>query len=583
MEQLTDAIARHDHLYYNLDTPEIDDAAYDALRRKLDKLETEYPEEIQTNSPRYRVGVEPVSGFQKVRHKTPMMSLDKVLSDQELNGFLKRTYHFLNDDTWIDFVAEPKIDGISVSLIYKNGVLTCALLRGDGQIGQDITQNVKTIRDIPLTIDAENIEVRGEIYIEKDAFSTLNKMLAQKEEPVFANPRNAAAGSVKLLEARIVAKRPLRFFAYYLMEDTSIDQWNSLKKLEQLGFKVCSHIQLCRNLKNIQNYYKIMMKFRSNFPYDMDGTVFKVNDAHLQRRLGFSNRTPRFAIAYKFPPKQGQTTIKDIIIQVGRTGTLTPVAVLNPINIGGVWIQRASLNNADAILRKDIRIGDLVTLQRSGDVISHVIAAQRQKGSYSLPFHFPKTCPSCATPVHRDHVVIYCPNVHGCRAQIKEHIKHFVSCKAFNIDRLGKNKVAFLYDNGYIKSIADIFTLAQHKTKLVKEPGWGALSVENLLKTIDKARTIRLDRFIYALGIPMMSEISSCLLSKHFGYINNFINSNQNDLYNLDLGCGIGPHRKQELSYFLKHNKSLLQTLLTHVTVTPDGSVANWPGTKGSR
>jgi DNA ligase (NAD+) len=566
IQQLTNEIARHDHLYYNLDAPEIDDAAYDALRRELDKLETEYPEEIQSNSPRYRVGIEPISEFQKVRHNVPMMSLDNVFSDQELDEFLKRTHRFLNDDTWIDFVAEPKIDGLSASLIYEHGVLTRALTRGDGQTGEDITQNVKTIRDIPLTIDAHNIEIRGEIYMEKDAFSALNKTRAQNDEPLFANPRNAAAGSVRQLDPRIVAKRPLRFFAYYIQDDTINNQWNNLEKLKQLGFKVCAQIQLCQNLQDVQSYYQIMMKIRLDLPYDIDGVVFKINDATLQKRLGTVGRTPRFAIAYKFPPQQGQTTIEDIIVQVGRTGTLTPVAILKPLNIGGVWVQRASLHNADEILRKDIQIGDLVTVQRAGDVIPQVIAAQRQ--TLSRPFHFPKACPVCATSVHRDQVAIYCPNVHGCHAQIKEHIEHFVSRNAFNIEGLGKNSVAFLYDNDYIKSVADIFTLAQHKAKLVEEPGWGTLSVENLLKAIDKARAINLDRFIYALGIPMIGEVTAGLLAKHFERIENFLHSSQDDLDTLEIG-GVGPISKQELSYFLKHNKPLLQALLRHITVTP--------------
>lgn len=575
IQQLIDDIARHDNLYYNLDTPEIDDATYDALRRELDQLETMYPEEILPNSPRYRVGIASVSEFQKVQHQVPMLSLDNVFSDQELDDFLKRTHRFLNDETWIDFVAEPKIDGLSASLIYENSMLTRVVTRGDGQTGEDITQNAKTIRDIPLILGngaafldkdatSKHREIRGEIYMEKEAFSVLNETRAQNNEPLFANPRNAAAGSVRQLDPRIVAKRPLRFFAYYyLMQDDSTNQWDNLKKLEQLGFKICRQIKLCQNLQDVQNYYQTIMKIRSDLPYDIDGVVFKINDAVIQNRLGTIGRTPRFAIAYKFPPQQGQTTLEDIIVQVGRNGTLTPVAVLKPINIGGVWIQRASLHNADEIVRKDIHIGDLVTVKRAGDVIPQIVNAQRQKSSRY--FHFPETCPVCNTPVHRDQVAIYCPNVHGCPAQTKEHIEHFVSRNAFDIDGLGKNSVAFLYDNGYIKSVADIFTLTQRKEKLETEPGWGNLSVENLLKAIDQARTINLDRFIYALGIPMIGEVTAGLLAKHFGDINNFFYSDQDTL---DI-TGVGPISKQELSYFLEHNKPLLHALLLHVTVTP--------------
>lgn len=566
IQQLTNDIARHDNLYYNLDAPVVDDATYDALRRELDELETEYPEEILPNSPRYRVGIAPVSEFQKVPHQVPMLSLDNVFSDQELDEFLKRTHRFLNDETWIDFVAEPKIDGLSASLIYENGVLVRVVTRGDGQTGEDITQNAKTIHDIPLAIDEQNVEIRGEIYMEKDAFAALNETRAQNDEPLFANPRNAAAGSVRQLDPRIVAKRPLRFFAYYLMHNAQIDQWDNLKKLEQLGFKICTQIKLCQRLQDIQNYYQTMMKMRSALSYDIDGVVFKINDTTLQQRLGTIGRTPRFAIAYKFPPQHGQTTLDDIIVQVGRNGTLTPVAVLKPINIGGVWIQRASLHNADEIQRKNIHIGDLVTVKRAGDVIPQIVNAQRQTAS--RPFHFPATCPVCNTPVHRDQVAIYCPNVHGCHAQIKEHIEHFVSRNAFNIDGLGKNNVAFLYDNNYIKSIIDIFTLQQHKARLEAEPGWGILSVENLLTAIDRARVINLDRFIYALGIPMIGEVTAGLLARHFGNINHFLHSDQDILDALEIG-GVGPIAKQELSYFLEHNKPLLQALLSHVIVTP--------------
>jgi DNA ligase (NAD+) len=623
IQQLTDDIVRHDNLYYNFDAPEIDDAAYDALRRELDQLETAYPEEIRPNSPRFRVGIAPISDFQKVKHNVPMLSLDNVFSDQELDEFLKKTYRFLNNESWINFVAEPKIDGLSASLIYENGTLVRVVTRGDGHTGEDITQNAKTIRDIPLMIrsvildkvrqhhdrgpicqikdeifpvtsgktsdmvengssvsgashlaedDKPNrIEIRGEIYMEKDAFAALNDVRAKNEESLFANPRNAAAGSVRLLDSRVVAKRPLRFFAYYLMQQDTLNQWDHLENLKQLGFKVCTQIQLCQGLQDVQKYYQTMMKIRSDLTYDIDGVVFKINDAEIQKRLGTVGRTPRFAIAYKFPPEQGQTTLEDIIVQVGRNGTLTPVALLKPISIGGVWIQRASLHNADEIARKDIHIGDLVTVQRAGDVIPQVIAAERQVGS--CPFIFPKTCPVCDTPVHRDQVAIYCPNVHQCPAQIKEHIEHFVSRNAFNIDGLGKNSVAFLYDNGYIQSVADIFTLAQRKTKLEAEPGWGALSIENLLKAIDYARTINLDRFIYALGIPMIGEVAAGLLAKHFVSIDNFLHG---DADTLDIG-GMGPISKQELSYFLEHNKPLLQGLLSHITITPHVTRADLP------
>lgn len=564
IQQLTDDIARHDNLYYNFDAPEIDDAAYDALRRELDQLETEYPEEIRPNSPCYRVGIAPISDFQKVKHNVPMLSLDNVFSDQEMDEFLKKTYRFLNDESWIDFVAEPKIDGLSASLIYENGTLVRVVTRGDGHTGEDITQNAKTIRDIPLVLaEDDHIEIRGEIYMEKDAFAALNDARAKNDESLFANPRNAAAGSVRQLDSRVVAKRPLRFFAYYLMDQDALNQWGHLKKLKKLGFKVCTQIQLCQSLQDVQKYYQTMMKSRSNLPYDIDGVVFKINDAQIQKRLGTVGRTPRFAIAYKFPPQQGQTTLEDIIVQVGRNGTLTPVALLKPISIGGVWIQRASLHNADEIVRKDIHIGDLVTVQRAGDVIPQVIAAERQLGSRS--FIFPETCPVCDTPVHRDQVAIYCPNVHGCHAQIKEHIEHFVSRNAFNIDGLGKNSVAFLYDNGYIQSVADIFTLAENKGKLEVEPGWGAVSVENLLKAIDQARTINLDRFIYALGIPMIGEVTAGLLAKHFVSIENFLHG---DVEILDIG-GVGPISKQELSYFLEHNRPLLKALLNHIIITP--------------
>ena len=564
IRQLTDEIAHHDNLYYNIAKPEIDDATYDRLRRELDTLETEYPEEIRPNSPRYRVGMAPLSVFQKVAHKIPMLSLDNVFSNEELLDFLKRTTRFLNDGTFHDFVAEPKIDGLSASLIYKNGILTRVATRGDGNVGEDITQNAKTIRDIPLTISVSvDVEVRGEIYMEKEAFEKLNEERGKNAEPLFANPRNAAAGSIRQLDPRIVAKRPLRFFAYYIYGSESKGQWHDLHELKELGFQVSKKIELCHQVKALEDYFHNMSLIRADLPYDVDGVVFKINDIKLQKRLGTVGRVPRFAIAYKFPAEEGQTTLEKIIVQVGRNGTLTPVAILKPINIGGVLIQRATLHNADEIKRKHIHVGDLVTVKRAGDVIPQITAAKRQE--YSREFIFPDRCPVCHTKTHHDQATIYCPNVHGCSAQIKEHIRHFASRNALNIDGLGENNVAFLYDKGYIKSVADLFTLKERKNELEKEQGWGVLSVSNLLKAIDKSSQVRLDRFIYALGIPMIGEISSELLAKHFRTIDYFFHVHKNDF---DIS-GIGPVAKEELFYFLEHNKELLHKLLMHITVMP--------------
>ena len=530
--ELVQAILHHDRLYHQMDTPEISDADYDALRRELESIEAQYPDLATLDSPTRTVGAAPAAGFGKVKHVVPMLSLGNAFSADDVADFITRIRNFLNlgEDEKVELAAEPKIDGLSCSLRYEGGRLVMAATRGDGAEGEDITANVRTIADIPQQLSGtppDVIEVRGEIYMRRDAFAALNVAQESAGKSPFANPRNAAAGSVRQLDPAITAARPLCFFAYALgqvSEKIGSTQWAIRQALKSWGFVEAEPARLCAGIDDVLAYYNDVAAARAEIPFDIDGVVYKVNRLDLQERLGFVSRAPRWAIAHKFPAEQAVTRLNDIIIQVGRTGALTPVAVLEPITVGGVVVSRATLHNEDEIARKDVRIGDHVVIQRAGDVIPQILSVvmERRTGD-SRPFIFPDTCPVCGSQAVRadGEVVRRCTGGLICEAQAVERLKHFVSRNGFDIEGLGDKIIAEFWADGRVRTPGDLFRLAerdaQESEKLQDREGWGVQSVKNLFAGIESRRTIDLDRLIYALGIRQVGEATAKRLAASYG------------------------------------------------------------------
>jgi DNA ligase (NAD+) len=589
---LAEEIAYHDKRYYTEDEPEISDADYDALRQRNRAIEMRFPHLIRPDSPSLRVGSKPASGFAKVVHKTPMLSLDNAMSEEEVSEFFDRARRFLGlaRSASIPVVAEPKIDGLSCSLTYINGRLHQAATRGDGFVGEDITENIRTLAEIPQQLQKSgqkiSLEIRGEVYMQRSDFQKLNEEQAQKGEKIFANPRNAAAGSLRQLDASITAKRPLRFFAYGTGE--TLTDWQThediLASLKEWGFPVSSMVRRCDNLEDVFHYYQEMQAMRADLPYEIDGVVYKINDLEWQRRLGFVARAPRFAIAHKFPPAQGQTRLKAITIQVGRTGVLTPVAELEPIGIGGVIVSRATLHNRDELKRKDIREGDRVMVQRAGDVIPQVVQVMDpERQDRADPFIFPERCPVCHSHVVQDvgGVAIRCTGGLVCPAQVCSRLRHFVSRYAFDIEGFGNKSIELFYREGLICTPADIFTLEQRNrnsaTPLQTWEGWGVKSAENLFAAIQRARRIPLHRFIYALGILQIGEATAKLLASHYGSYQRWKEAMcqaaqdpdseaYQELIRID---GIGPSIAADLLAFFQeeHNLDVLKALEKEVVI----------------
>lgn len=534
---LVKAIRHHDALYYQKDAPEISDADYDALRAELEALEAKYPDLVTPESPTQTVGAGVSSGFKKVRHAVPMLSLSNAFEDQDVFDFIERVRNFLNlKDASIVVVAEPKIDGLSCSLRYEGGKLAMAATRGDGAEGEDITANIRTVKDVPHILKGDPpdiLEVRGEIYMRRDEFAALNAAQEKAGKPVFANPRNAAAGSVRQLDPKISAARPLHFFGYALgASSTPIadSQWDIRKKLKSYGFAEAELSQLCETAEDILAYYRKVMEGRADIPYDIDGVVYKVNRLDWQDRLGFVSRAPRWAIAHKFPAQQAVTALKDIVIQVGRTGTLTPVAELEPVTVGGVVVSRATLHNEDEIARKDVRVGDHVIVQRAGDVIPQIVGVVMDKRkSGAKKFVFPDTCPVCGSKAVREEgeVARRCTGGLICGAQAVERLKHFVSRNAFDIEGLGDKIINEFWIEGLVRTPGDIFRLAENDAKSIAQlknrEGWGAQSVKKLFDAIEARRTIGLERFIYALGIPQVGEATAKKLAANYGSFDNWV------------------------------------------------------------
>ncbi|NKB20212.1 MAG: NAD-dependent DNA ligase LigA [Alphaproteobacteria bacterium] len=538
LAQLASEIAEHDLSYHQNDAPTISDADYDALRRRNQDIEARFPNLVRADTPSEKVGATASSGFAKVQHAVPMLSLGNAFNDEDVHDFFGRVRRFLGleDEEQIDVVAEPKIDGLSISLRYENGKFVMAATRGDGQEGENVTANVATMDEISETIAAavpDVIEVRGEVYLGHAAFQAINEQRERDDEATFANPRNAAAGSLRQLDSTITAQRPLQMFAYAwgeLAEPVAETQWEFLQALKRWGFPVNPLARICNNAEVAVAYHQEISELRADLDYDIDGIVYKVNRLDWQQRLGFVSRAPRWAIAHKFPAEKAQTVLQEITIQVGRTGALTPVANLAPITVGGVVVSRATLHNADEIERKGIREGDTVIIQRAGDVIPQVVEVlQDKRPDDSKPFLFPNHCPECGSLAVRepDEAVIRCTGGLICPAQKLERLKHFVSRQAFDIDGLGGKHIDAFQAEGLVNTPGDIFRLRENHEQLRKREGWGDKSVDNLLASIEQRRTIPLERFIYALGIRQVGQATGRQLALHYGSLVAWISAMQ--------------------------------------------------------
>jgi DNA ligase (NAD+) len=532
-KRLSDEIGHHDKLYHEKDAPEISDGEYDKLRQRLKAIEAKFPQLVDMFSPTQRVAPTPTTAFAKVTHRRPMLSLDNAFSEEELQDFIGRVRRGLERETdlaadaEIALACEPKIDGLSISLRYEDGVFTVGATRGDGTTGEDVTANLRTVKDIPHELKGKfprSIDVRGEVYMERKAFDAMNKRQQAEGEKTFANPRNAAAGSLRQLDSDITASRPLRFFAYAWGEaEPRIWKTHSeyLKLLKGWGFKVNPLSKLCRTPEQVVDYYRRMGEERPSLPYDIDGVVYKVDRIDWQERLGFVSRAPRWAIAHKFPAEQARTRLNAINIQVGRTGAMTPVADLEPVNVGGVMVARATLHNADEIERLDVRVGDMVTIQRAGDVIPQVLGfVPEERPAKTHKFEFPTHCPCpLKTPVRAEEggVVRRCTGGLECPFQQVERLRYFVSRNCFDIEGLGGTHIENFFNDGLLKVPGDIFRLPAKVAEIKKREGWGDLSVRNLVAAIEQRRTISLDRFINAIGIPLIGEATAKIMAQEYG------------------------------------------------------------------
>ena len=586
IQALEKQIRYHNRRYYALDDPEIPDAEYDRLFQRLLTLEHQYPQYASPDSPTQKVGVKPAGGFGTVAHRTPMLSLENCFSTQSILEFDARVKRFLGDDSPVSYTVEPKIDGLAVELVYENGTLKVASTRGDGRVGEDVTRNIKTILNVPLTLNDRKreietpplLEVRGEVYMEIGAFEKLNRGRIRKNEPPFANPRNAAAGSLRQLDARVTAKRPLDIFCYGVGNPESLSSktyWDLMVTLQELGLRINRpHIKICENIEQVLTACARLEENRDRFPYEIDGAVIKVNPLRLQVRLGIKSRSPRWAMAYKFAPSQEITAVQKIDVQVGRTGALTPVAYLSPVELGGVLVKRATLHNQEEIDRKDIREGDQVIVQRAGDVIPEVVKVifEKRNGS-EKKFTIPSKCPVCGTDVLKvpGEVVTRCPNL-NCPAQIRGSLKHFVSKGAMKIDGLGDKLIWKLMEKGLVKDEADLYSLTRED--LLTLPNIKEKSAANLLGAISNSKQTTLARFIYALGIRHVGEYTAVLLADHFDSIEKLAGATEKDLFTIE---GIGPHTAESIiSYFADpQNAALIERLqdagISLETNTPPG------------
>ena len=577
MKNLAAELARHNILYYTEDNPEITDAEYDALFRMLVQLEKEYPQFASKDSPTQKVGASTKREFKQVVHRVPMLSLSNAFSDEDMADFLKRVCKDLALDS-IAVVAEPKIDGISCSIRYENGVLVEAVTRGDGETGEDVTLNVKTIVGVPHQLCGdfpEVVEIRGEIYMRDDAFKALNKSQIEKGASPFANPRNAAAGSVRQLDVSVTASRPLRFFAYSLGEVIGVDfdtHMDELTAMKNWGFTIVEHTDVFTHVNEISRNYQVWDARRPGLGYGIDGIVYKVNDKALQEKLGFVARAPRFAIARKFPAEQAKTILEGIDVQVGRTGSITPVARLTPVNVGGVVVSNATLHNEDYILERDIRIGDTVIVERAGDVIPKVVKSLKGKRGRVENFSFPTTCPSCGTALVRleGEAAHKCVNHLNCPAQVEEGMIHLVSKQAFDIEGLGEKQIQLFIEKEFLKDVSDIFKLHKYKNNIKELDGFGEKSVEKLLLAVETKKQVSLPRFIVALGIPSVGTQVAKWVAELYGTWDAFMDAVKVDDNSLYAIHGIGEKMVTSIRSFLleAHNQQRLINLF-EAGVTP--------------
>ena len=555
-------IEYHNQRYYQQDAPEISDAEYDRLLKELQELEKLYPDDDIASSPTQRVGAAPLAKFVSQNHPQVMLSLANAFSAEDMLDFDARLKRLAKIDQ-IDYVAEPKLDGLAVNLIYKNGLFVRGATRGDGATGEDVTQNLKTISSLPLKMKKsthhlipEFIEIRGEVYMERQPFSKLNLRRVEEGEEPFANPRNAAAGSLRQLNPKITARRPLNIFLYGIGSVSGLrfaSHWDILQALAAWGFPVSPFIQQAPDIDACISYFEHMGSIRPELPYEIDGIVLKVNDLTTQEILGNVSRSPRWAIACKFPAQQANTVINDIIVQIGRMGALTPVAVMEPVNVGGVMVSRATLHNEDEILKKDIRIGDTVVIQRAGDVIPEVVKVVLSKRTgQEKEFHMPRHCPECGSETVRleGEVAHRCINL-ACPAQIKEHIRHFASRGAMDIEGLGEKVSAQLFDAKLIHDPADLYYLT--KEQLLALDRQAKTSVQKLLDAIERSKTPHLDKFIFALGIRHVGERTAKLLAEHFGNMENLMAAGADDLTAIH---EIGPEIAQSIVEFFAEDKN---------------------------
>ena len=588
---LSAEIRAHDARYYQQDAPSISDAAYDALRQQLEALERAHPELVQPDSPTQTVGAAVAEGFGKVEHRVPMLSLANAFTREDVAEFLARVRRFLElpEDAEIALVCEPKIDGLSFSARFERGVLVQAATRGDGSMGEDITANLKQVAGFPQRLEGapEVLEVRGEVYMRKDDFAALNDAQDAAGKKRFANPRNAAAGSLRQLDAAVTAQRKLSYFIYSwgeLSAPLADTQHDSITRLATLGFYTNPRTVLVHKLEDVLAQYEATQAERAALPYDIDGIVYKVNRLDWQQRLGQVARAPRWAVAHKFPAEQAITRIEGIDIQVGRTGALTPVARLTPVNVGGVLVSNATLHNADEIARLDVRVGDHVVIQRAGDVIPQVVSVRTDMARGPQPYAFPQTCPACGSPARRaeGEVVLRCTGGLVCPAQLLERLRHFVSRDAMDIDGLGEKQIEAFLRDGLIHSPADIFTLeardAQSLTRLKNREGWGEKSAQKLFAAIDTARTRPLPRFLFALGIRHIGEETAKLIAKHYGTVESWQAAMQaiaagdpaarEELAAID---GIGNAVLDALAEFFAqaHHQQLVADLLAQLRIAP--------------
>ncbi len=560
VQSLKDKITDADYKYYTLASPDIDDYRYDMLMKELNELENKYPDLRSDDSPTQRVSGEPAKNFRTVQHRIPMLSLSNSYNFNELIEFDKRVRNILENRKY-EYVCELKFDGIAISLIYSDSKLLTGATRGDGLKGEEVTQNIRTVRSIPLSLKSgrlKNFEVRGEIFFKKEDFIKINEEQELKGEKIFANARNTAAGTLKLKDSRIVASRPLNFFSYYIYSDEIKikSHLESINLLEELKFPVNKHYKKAASIEEVKEFCDKIEKLRDQLPYEIDGVVVKVNSIEDQELLGSVSKSPRWAVAYKFKAKEAETKLRDIFCQVGRIGTVTPVADLQPVFLAGSTISRATLHNFDEIKRKDIRVGDYVKIEKGGDVIPKVLSViKERRGKDSKPYKIPEKCPVCKTKLEKpeEEVYYYCPN-YNCPAQVQGRIEHFVHRNAMEIEGLGESIIEIFLDKGFLKNYSDIYDLKNYKEELTGLERFGEKSIDNILSAIEESKKKPFDKVLFALGIRHIGERTAKILANNFGSIDNISKATEEEIKSIH---EIGPKIAQSVAKFFKDKKNI--------------------------